>query len=250
MLFASAGVLMLLLRLFRVDRVSYKSVLKIVILVAMSTTLIGVALAILNLRSSATFILSAVTSFFIFYYVLTRYCHTLQWRLVLGIFALYAIGATLLGMIMIMPIRTLVFTPFVLVGTAMEPTLHNGTYLFVQRIGYSVDRHNIVLWKYLRDGRLRFFVHRVVALPGDQVEIWDNNDVVVNGVAVTASISAADNEGRTPMASFVLNEKEFYVLGDNREASFDSRSVGPIQRQHIEGEVVGKLPDFISGSSW
>lgn len=142
--------------------------------------------------------------------------------------------------------RLFLFEVAVVKGNSMRSTLQNGEIMLVSTLDYRLgqpQRHDVVICHY--PGRtvkhLPFlqqqFVKRVIGLPGDTIEIIDSV-VYINGEALEeAYLDPAHTRFRTNRAPITLGEDEYYVLGDNRDNSNDSRSIGPIKRSMIVGRV-------------
>ena len=129
------------------------------------------------------------------------------------------------------------------VGSSMEPTLHNGEFCILNR--FAVHYRNpsvgeVVVFKDPADTKLS--VKRVIAAPGDTVEIREGS-VYVNGNPIredylgdgvkTFALRSSDAE------PIQLTDDRFYVLGDNRSNSADSREYGPVTRDQILGVLMG-----------
>lgn len=121
-------------------------------------------------------------------------------------------------------------------GESMEPTIHDGSFLIVQKAGYTPVRNDIVVaW----NGRYPI-VKRVVGLPGETVEITEDGKIMVDGKEypnyffVSAYIDNAGYVGR----EITLGEGEYFLIGDNRQNSKDSRMIGPVNRNKIFGKVI------------
>lgn len=115
-------------------------------------------------------------------------------------------------------------------GRSMQDTLQNGEIIFAFRrtICGELKRFDVVLCKY--PGRREFFVKRIVGLPEETISI-DDDILYINGQAVEENF--ARRSCLRSMTERQLGRDEYFVLGDNRPASRDSRSVGPIQRTEI-----------------
>ena len=141
-------------------------------------------------------------------------------------------------------VRTYLFEPIRVDGESMTDTLQNGELMFVTKPEYiwgSPSRQDVIICKY--PNRKEYFVKRLIALPGDTVEIkYDNekniNTVYVNGDAVDEPyLSQSRNDRDNSMAHLILKDDEYFVMGDNRDNSNDSRYVGALHRSQIVGHV-------------
>mgnify|MGYP001566801291 CR=1 FL=1 len=152
---------------------------------------------------------------------------------------------TILSLLIIIPFRTFIAQPFVVNGTSMDPTFKNGDYLVVNQISYRFEkpaRGEVIIFKYPRD-LSKSFIKRVIGLPGETVE--------VDGTKVT--IKNLDNPGGltltepyiTHQGSFnvetTLKDDEYFVMGDNRAQSLDSRYWGPLKRNLVIGKPFIRL---------
>ena len=167
--------------------------------------------------------------------------------------------AIVLALIVFLAIQTSVQN-FRVAGPSMEPTLGGGQYLIVNKLVYfridlerfsrivpfwSVDkpsnqfafhqpkRGEVIVFHFPRDPA-RNFVKRVVGLPGEEVEIR-RGIVYINGVPLEEPyITFPDG---SEVGSVLLEDGEYYVLGDNRSSSNDSRAWGPVPEENIVGKV-------------
>ncbi|MGN6554285.1 MAG: signal peptidase I [Verrucomicrobiota bacterium] len=128
------------------------------------------------------------------------------------------------------------------VGESMWPTLKNADHYFLNRAVYYVhspQRKDIVVVKDPTDGV--FVVKRIIAMPGESV-LFKSGFVYVNGKRLSEPYVSRGNFTYTlsgPQEQMILCGKDqYFVLGDNRENSFDSRAYGPVHRQNILGTVV------------
>ncbi|MCR5754165.1 MAG: signal peptidase I [Acetatifactor sp.] len=127
-------------------------------------------------------------------------------------------------------------------GGSMEDTLHDGESLLVEKISYRFhdpERFDIVVFYPNEEDRSEYYVKRVIGLPGEVIQIVDD-DIYINGELIE------EDFGKQPMVysgiaeePYVLGEDEFFVLGDNRYVSFDSRyeEVGPVPKDRIAGHA-------------
>ncbi len=138
-------------------------------------------------------------------------------------------------------IRTFLFEPVRVDGHSMDDTLANGEIMFVSKPEYLLgepQRGDIVICKFPGRGRT-LFVKRLIGLPGDTVEV-KGNVVYVNGEAITEDyLSPERNDDGRSMRAVALSEDQYFVMGDNRDNSHDSRAgdVGPLTRSQIIGHV-------------
>ncbi|MBM4062938.1 MAG: signal peptidase I [Planctomycetes bacterium] len=120
-------------------------------------------------------------------------------------------------------------------GSSMEPALHDGDRLVVDRVSCGmnlVQRGDIVVLRFPRDPAIDF-VKRVVALPGDLVEMRDGV-LLVNGRACEDYDCIQDRQRLEPL---VVPDRHYFVLGDNRPISCDSRDFGLVAQELLEGRV-------------
>ncbi|MEI3529692.1 MAG: signal peptidase I [Bacilli bacterium] len=136
--------------------------------------------------------------------------------------------------ILVVLIRSFVVTPIKVDGTSMTPTLNDGEIMLLNKIDHNYKRFDIIVVKY-NDTRL---IKRIIGLPGEHIKFIDNKLYVDNKV-----IEDVDLDVKT--ADFDLNELNYsvvpddcyFVLGDNRNNSTDSRIIGPIEKSNIIGKT-------------
>ena len=134
---------------------------------------------------------------------------------------------------------TFVAQAFRVQGTSMEPLLNDGERIVVNKFIYrfrTIERGDVVVFWYPRDPSVSF-IKRVVALPGDTVEIRSGR-LIVNGVAAPESYlpgSYRDNDNFPPTE---IGKGFYFVLGDHRRSSNDSRSWGEVPERYIYGRAV------------
>ena len=122
-------------------------------------------------------------------------------------------------------------------GSSMEPTFHNNDYVIVNRLAYQwgqIQRGDVVVFPYPLNPE-EDYIKRVIGLPGDRVAIYAGG-VYVNGQLIAEPyLSAPASED---LAEVIVPDGYVYVLGDNRDASSDSRTWGPLQIERIIGKAV------------
>ena len=146
----------------------------------------------------------------------------------------FAIDA-LLGATLMVTIHVFVIQVSVVRGNSMEPALHDGDRLVVDRVSYNlggVERGDVVVLRYPRNPDVDF-VKRIVGVPGDRIAMFDGV-LHVNG-------DVADDYGCIPdhatLPETVVPDEHFFVLGDNRPISCDSREFGLVAEHLLKGKV-------------
>ncbi len=133
-------------------------------------------------------------------------------------------------------------------GSSMWPTLEDGDNLIVDKISYRIrdpERFDIVIFRYLYLDDC-YYIKRIIGLPGETVQIADGQ-IYINGEILEENYGSEPiiNPGRA-YEPVTLGEDEYFVLGDNRNLSSDSRepSVGNVARSQIIGRAVWRLYPF------
>ena len=120
-------------------------------------------------------------------------------------------------------------------GNSMEPNLHDSEYVLIDKVSYRLhppERGDVIVFE--RAGEERDYIKRVIGLPGDTVEVRAGQ-VWVNGVALDEPYLSQTI--RNDMPARVVQPDHYFVMGDNRNNSSDSRSFGPITEQSIVGRA-------------
>jgi signal peptidase I len=133
------------------------------------------------------------------------------------------------------------YQPVKVEGTSMMPSLQNDERIFINKFVYrfgisDIGRGDTVVFLYPGDPS-KSYIKRVIGVPGDTVEIQDGT-VVVNGQPLSEPYVAEDYRDRIPYARKVVPPDQYFVLGDHRSSSNDSRSWGMVPRQYIYGKAV------------
>ena len=147
----------------------------------------------------------------------------------------------LIAIVIVLPVRWYIAQPFIVSGASMETTFHNNEYLIVDQFTYHFrepERGEVIIFHYPIDPT-KYFIKRVIGLPGETVSIEDNTVKIINqdnpeGIVLDEPYIA--DAMTTGDQSFILGKEEYFVMGDNREHSSDSRSWGTLD----EGEIVGR----------
>lgn len=137
----------------------------------------------------------------------------------------------------------LVMQPHKIKGDSMEPNFHNGQYLLTDKISYRLGeptRGDVVVFRAPPDYRDEF-IKRIIALPGDKVKV-EGGKIYVNNRLLEESYIPNDFVTRSAQFSqegreITVPEGEFFVVGDNRDHSLDSRVFGTVEKQYITGRA-------------
>ena len=157
---------------------------------------------------------------------------------------IWEMGKTLiLALVIVIPIRYFIFQPFFVQGQSMEPNFENGDYLIVDELSYRFrepQRGEVVVFRYPQNPSLRY-IKRIIGLPGETLEIKNGVITIYQGNSnkevLDESNYLSPNLQTPGDLKMTLNEKEYFVLGDNRLASFDSRRWGTLPQKNIIGRV-------------
>ncbi|MGH9587361.1 MAG: signal peptidase I [Acidobacteriaceae bacterium] len=135
-------------------------------------------------------------------------------------------------------IITFVYQPVRVEGTSMLPELRDQDRLFINKFAYhfeSISRGDVVVFHYPRDPS-KSYIKRVIALPGDSLRI-DEGRVYVNGKRIAEPYVPLRFRDDRSMAKMVIPTNEYFVMGDHRSISSDSRDFGPVPRGLIYGKA-------------
>jgi signal peptidase I len=136
-------------------------------------------------------------------------------------------------------IITFLYQPVRVEGTSMLPRLEDHDRLFINKFVYrisAIHRGDVVVFHYPRDPE-KSYIKRVIALPGDRLSI-DHGRVLLNGRQLRESYVPEEYRDMRSMAETVIPEDNYFVMGDHRSISSDSREFGPVERDLIYGKAV------------
>lgn len=137
-------------------------------------------------------------------------------------------------------VRTFVAQPFLVSGSSMEPTFMNGDYLLVDELTYHLrqpERGEVIVLKYPKDPS-SYFIKRIIGLPGETVIIKNGIvSILDNGKNLVLNEPYVDQKMATTNFEETLGPNEYFVMGDNRNFSYDSRSWGPVPSNDVVGMV-------------
>jgi signal peptidase I len=139
----------------------------------------------------------------------------------------------LLSAIMVSSIACMFGNSLTFQGSAMEPTFHSGQKIEYQHVALDdLDRYDVIIYSYQQD-QDRKLMHRIIGLPGEKIESTDGivyiNDEPLEEPYVQGNTST--------FSAIILSEDQYFVMGDNRQYSADSRTHGPVEGNDIIGLV-------------
>ncbi|MFH1461264.1 MAG: signal peptidase I [Patescibacteria group bacterium] len=160
------------------------------------------------------------------------------------IFIWEIVKIVVISLAIIIPVRYYLIQPFFVRGASMEPNFDNGQYLVIDEISYRFEepvRGEVVVFRYPIDPS-QYYIKRIIGLPGETIEIENGQIFVYNQEFPEGRI--LDESAYLPLGRLTsgqvkveLNENQYFVLGDNRQASSDSRQWGALAENYIIGRV-------------
>lgn len=138
-------------------------------------------------------------------------------------------------------IRTFLITPIRVVGSSMDKTLKAGEILLLEKVDKNYKRYDIVV---IKEGRERI-IKRIIGMPGESIKIIEGI-IYINGEAIDDkhASSYTENFSLSKFDLEVIPEDSYFVLGDNRIVSKDSRILGPIKKSQIQGKAIYRIWPF------
>jgi len=151
----------------------------------------------------------------------------------------------LIAIVIVIPIRLYVAKPFIVSGASMVPTFESGQYLIIDEISYRFEaprRGDVVIFRYPRDPS-QYFIKRVIGLPGETIIITDGSVSVktAEGEVIDLTEEYVVREGNGNNRSVSLANEQYFVMGDNRPESSDSRVWGVLPKENIVGRAFLRL---------
>lgn len=151
----------------------------------------------------------------------------------------------IIAVVIVIPFRMFIAQPFVVNGASMDPTFQDTEYLIVDQISYRFEtpaRGSVLIFKYPKN-ESKYFIKRVIGLPGETVKIKDGVVTIVNaenkaGFVLDEPYVAFPKKDTSEMT---LDTGEYFVMGDNRLGSADSRYWGPVPTKDIVGRPILRL---------
>ena len=136
-------------------------------------------------------------------------------------------------------LRTFIITPVRVDGKSMNPTLENGQILLLEKINSNYKRFDIVVINYEENGQTEKLIKRIIGLPGEHIS-YRNNTLYVNNKKVEEPFSHFETPDFdiATLGSYNIPEDSYFVVGDNRINSNDSRYLGFMKKDQIIGKIV------------
>ncbi|MEK7131270.1 MAG: signal peptidase I [Patescibacteria group bacterium] len=160
-----------------------------------------------------------------------------------GIFLLELVKVAVLAGITIILVRYFLFKPFYVKGASMEPNFFDKEYLIIDELSYRFrppQRGEVIVFKYPENPK-EYFLKRIIGLPGERIKVAEGQIIVYNkehpeGIVLNEPYLSHDllTVGERITA---LNENQYFVLGDNRPNSYDSRRFGAVDKSLVIGRV-------------
>lgn len=160
------------------------------------------------------------------------------------IFSLEIVRIVVISLVIIIPVRYFLIQPFFVRGASMQPNFDNGEYLIIDEISYRFgepQRGEPIVFEYPKDPD-QYYIKRIIALPGETIEIKGQQVIIFNqqfpqGILLDESDYLGNRQATWGNVKMELKSDEYFVLGDNRGASSDSRQWGPLPAENIIGRV-------------
>ena len=154
---------------------------------------------------------------------------------------LYWARDLLLSVVIAIIVILFLYQPVKVEGTSMMPALDDQERIFINKFIYrlhvgTIDRGDMVVFWYPNDPT-KSYIKRVIGTPGDRVEV-DHGSVIVNGRPLNETYVPEEYRDQVSMPSTIVPNGEYFVLGDHRSSSNDSRSWGMVPRRYIYGKAV------------
>lgn len=158
---------------------------------------------------------------------------------------------SLIALLVVLPIRLFIAQPFIVRGASMDPTFHTGDYVIVDQLTYRFaepKRGDVIIFRH-PDHESVYLIKRIIGLPGETVEITGKEVLIRNKAAGTSfifdqSFLQADRLASEFLPPTQLDQGEYFVMGDNRTQSSDSRAWGELPEAEIVGRALVRLYPF------
>lgn len=144
-------------------------------------------------------------------------------------------------------IQTFIGRTFIVIGNSMYPTFHHGDYLVIDKLSYRLDdpkRFDVIVFHPPAPANKKtYYIKRIIGLPGETIKIEGNLLTIINkenpaGLTVSENYRSSESDLDK---NITLKEGEYFVMGDNRSVSSDSRTWGALPRENISGRALVRL---------
>jgi len=154
----------------------------------------------------------------------------------------------IIALAIVVPVRMFIAQPFVVSGESMFPTFNDGQYLIIDEISYILGtphRGDVVIFRYPNDTK-RFFIKRIIGMPNEKIIINNGEVIIVNKENKDGFILKEPylNEFFDTTINYETKDNEYFVMGDNRNKSSDSRTWGKLPEKLIIGRAYLRLLPF------
>ena len=162
--------------------------------------------------------------------------------------ALYIIGAVILAAI----IQAFIIRPFIVSGTSMDPVIKDRQYLIVDEVTYhfhEAHRGDVIVFKAPPEPT-KYYIKRVIGLPGETVKLIAGKVTIFNK-AHPAGFTLSEpyiTHLSTDNGTYVVPDGQYFVMGDNRAGSYDSRSWGTLPEENVRGRAILRLIPITTAS--
>lgn len=157
------------------------------------------------------------------------------------------IKVVIISAVIVIPIRYYLIQPFFVSGASMVPQFHNGEYLVIDEFSYrnnAPQRGDVVVFRYPKDPS-QFYIKRIIGLPGETIQIKNEQVVIYDknkelypwGLVLDETGYLRKGEVTKGNVNLTLEDSQYFVLGDNRQFSSDSRYWGAVDKKFIVGKV-------------
>ncbi len=146
--------------------------------------------------------------------------------------------------IVVFGIRAVLFQPFLVSGASMEPNISQSNYLIIDELTYRFRepmRGEVIVFRYPGD-KSTFYIKRIIGLPNEKVDI-ENGSITIDGAAIEEA-EYLKGIGTSGTVHTQLDGDEYFVMGDNRSNSYDSRAWGPLEKKYVVGRALLRLFPF------
>lgn len=160
-----------------------------------------------------------------------------------GLFLLELVKVAVLAGVTIALVRYFLFKPFYVKGASMEPNFFDKEYLIIDELTYRLrvpQRGEVIVFKYPENPK-EYFLKRIIGLPGERVKVAEGQITIYNtahpeGIVLNEPYLPKDLQTIGERIT-VIGENEYFVLGDNRDNSYDSRRFGAVDKSLVVGRV-------------